>query len=87
MIRAEIAKEYVKGEIKVLRMRSNNNQERVITYDAQMELEFTKRASGRTLEIIQNIWRSEKRKRSHLIGGSAQKNGYWIMKKTIAMIL
>lgn len=58
-IRIEVAKERVKGDIQLLRLRSNNSQKKVIDFDAQMEKEIRNNASGRVLEILLKMWESD----------------------------
>lgn len=56
-IRANMAVERVKGEIQLLRMRSENSQNKVIEIDEQMGSELKKKASGRILDILENMWK------------------------------
>lgn len=58
-IRIEVAKERLRGEIQLLRLRSNKSQEKVIEYDTEMEKVFKNKASGRVLEILLNMWESD----------------------------
>jgi hypothetical protein len=56
-IRANMAIERVKGEIQLLRMRSEKSQEKVINIDEQMIQELKRKANGKILEILENRWR------------------------------
>lgn len=58
-IRIEVAKERLRGEIQLLRLRSNKSQEKVIEYDTEMEKVLKNKASGRVLEILLNMWESD----------------------------
>lgn len=58
-IRANMAVERVKGEIQLLRMRSENSQNKVIEIDEQMGSELKKKASGRILDILENMWKAD----------------------------
>lgn len=58
-IRANMAVERVKGEIQLLRMRSENSQNKVIEIDEQMGSELKKKASGRILDILENTWKAD----------------------------
>lgn len=58
-IRIEVAKERLRGEIQLLRLRSNKSQEKVIEYDTEMEKVLKNKASGRVLEIFLNMWESD----------------------------
>jgi hypothetical protein len=58
-IRANMAVERVKGEIQLLRMRSEKSQEKVINIDEQMIQGLKKKANGKILEILENRWRSD----------------------------
>lgn len=50
------------GEIQLLRMRAENNQANIITIDSEIEREFNSKASGRILELLQEMWTSDCRK-------------------------
>lgn len=58
-IRANLAIDRVKGEIQLLRMRSERSQEKLINLDEQMIQELKKKASGEILQILQNMWKSD----------------------------
>lgn len=58
-IRVNVAIERVKGEIELLRLRSQNNQQKVINADKEMDDDLKRKAKGRTLEMLQNMWKSE----------------------------
>lgn len=61
-IRVNVAIERVKGEIGLIRLRSQNNQQKVMNADKEIHDDLKRKASGRTLEILQNIWKSECKK-------------------------
>ena len=61
-VRIEIAKKRVMGEIQLLRMRAENNQAKIITFDSEIERELNSKASGRILELLQEMWTSDCRK-------------------------
>lgn len=58
-IRIKVPKERLRGEIQLLRLRSNKSQEKVIEYDTEMEKVLKNKASGRVLEILLNMWESD----------------------------
>jgi hypothetical protein len=58
-VRAGVAIERVKGEIQLLRLRSSNNQEKVINIDQRINTKLVDLASGRVLEILQEMWKSD----------------------------
>ena len=58
-VRIEIAKKRVMGEIQLLRMRAENNQAKIITFDSEIERELNSKASGRILELLQEMWTSD----------------------------
>lgn len=58
-IRVNVTFERVKRDIKLLRLRSQNNQHKVINADKEMDDDLKRKTSGRTLEILQNMWKTE----------------------------
>jgi hypothetical protein len=58
-IRANMAVERVKGEIQLLRMRSEKSQEKVMNIDEQMIQGLQRKANGKILEILEKRWKSD----------------------------
>jgi hypothetical protein len=56
---AHMVVESVKGGIQLLRMRSSDVQNKVIHIDEQMEDEIRNKASGRILEIMLSLWKTD----------------------------
>ena len=50
------------GEILLLKMRAENNQAKIINFDMEIEREINSKASGRILELLQEMWTSDCRK-------------------------
>lgn len=49
----------MKGEIQLLHMIAENSQNKVIEIDEQMGSELKKKASGRILDILENMWKAD----------------------------
>ena len=67
-IRSNMAIERVRGEIRLLRMRAEKSQENIFNTAEEMNKVLKYKASGRILEILENLWkldceREEKRSR------------------------
>lgn len=75
-IRVNVAIERVKGENELLRLRSRNNQQKVINADKEMDDDLKRKASDRTLVILQNMWKSECGKEEK-ISRDIKKSGFW----------
>lgn len=75
-IRVNVAIERVKGENELLRLRSRNNQQKVINADKEMDDDLKRKASDRTLVILQNMWKSECEKEEK-ISRDIKKSGFW----------
>lgn len=75
-IRVNVAIERVKGENELLRLRSQNNQQKVINADKEMDDDLKRKASDRTLVILQNMWKSECGKEEK-ISRDIKKSGFW----------
>lgn len=77
-IRVNVAIERVKGGIELLRLRSQNNQQKVINADKEMDDDLKRKASSRTLEFLQNMWKSEcEKEEKKLLNGDIMKSGFW----------
>mgnify|MGYP003692457351 CR=1 FL=1 len=80
-IRANMAKERVRGDFRLLRMRAEKSQEKIFNTDEEMNKVLKNKASGRILEILANFWKLDcerERKSGRRIDGGRKKLGNWI---------